>query len=60
MRDARDFSRGRLHGSPFDKIWSVGVDYRDERVDDESQWNGINLLGKTLDRVREELIQEES
>ena len=48
-----------VEGSPFDKIWGVGIDYRDRRVDDETQWNGLNLLGKTLDRVRKELLQEE-
>lgn len=44
-----------VEGSPFDKIWGVGIDYRDDRVDDETKWNGQNLLGKTLDRVRDEL-----
>lgn len=47
--------KGFIEGSPFDSIWGVKIRYDDPRIDDETQWDGLNLLGKVLDRVREEL-----
>ena len=44
--------KGFVEGSPVDKIWGVGISYESPNVDDENQWNGLNLLGKTLDKVR--------
>lgn len=47
--------KGFVEGSPIDRIWGVGIHYESPNIDDETQWNGLNLLGKVLDRVREEL-----
>lgn len=47
--------KGFVEGSPFDGVWGVKMDWRNPMVDDEANWNGLNLLGKTLDKVREEL-----
>lgn len=43
-----------VEASPYDHIWGIG---RDETtaLDDQSNWNGDNLLGKVLDEVRDEL-----
>ena len=41
--------------SPFDKIWGVGIDYRDMRIRDEENWKGQNKLGQCLDYVYNEL-----
>jgi ribA/ribD-fused uncharacterized protein len=41
-----------VEGSPFDGVWGVKIDYRDDIIDDESNWNGTNLLGKVLEKVR--------
>ena len=41
--------------SPYDRIWGVGLADDDPRIYDESQWLGLNLLGKLLMRVRETL-----
>jgi ribA/ribD-fused uncharacterized protein len=38
--------------SPWDSIWGIKLEQTDPRADDESQWNGLNLLGKVLDDVR--------
>jgi ribA/ribD-fused uncharacterized protein len=51
-----DFAdKGFVEGSPVDSIWGVGIDWRDPRIADEENWIGLNLLGKTLDRVRHTL-----
>ena len=51
--------KGFVEGSPIDGIWGVKVHYESPNIDDESNWNGLNLLGKTLDKVRIELLQNE-
>ena len=47
-----------VEGSPYDKIWGVGIRWDSNDIEDEKNWNGLNLLGKTLDRVRENLLLE--
>ena len=47
--------KGFVEGSPFDAIWGVKIDWRNPDIDDECNWQGQNLLGKVLDKVREEL-----
>jgi ribA/ribD-fused uncharacterized protein len=44
-----------VEGSPYDKIWGVGLQFDDERIEDEKNWNGENLLGKALMEVRSKL-----
>ncbi len=46
--------KGFVEGSPYDRIWGIGVHYNDAS-DDESTWRGENLLGKVLNEVREAL-----
>lgn len=41
--------------SPFDKVWGIGLSEDDSRAHYESQWLGLNLLGKLLTKLREEL-----
>lgn len=41
--------------NPKDTIWGIGLSERDDRIHDESQWRGLNLLGKTLMKVRKTL-----
>lgn len=43
-----------VEGSPYDKIWGIGVNFK-IASDDESTWKGKNLLGKVLDKVRDSL-----
>lgn len=45
-----------VEASPYDCIWGVGLGEADERIADENNWRGKNLLGKVLDRVRLELL----
>lgn len=37
-----------VEGSPVDKIWGIGIDYRSPKAQDESEWNGKNWLGECL------------
>ncbi len=46
-----------VEGSPYDGVWGVKMDYRNDKIDDESNWNGTNLLGKVLCRVRDYLLR---
>jgi ribA/ribD-fused uncharacterized protein len=41
--------------SPYDKIWGIGLADDHPFVENESKWRGLNLLGKVLMEVREEL-----
>ena len=49
-----------VEGSPFDEIWGVGIHWDDPKIDDESNWKGLNLLGKTLNKVQETIMNEEA
>jgi len=46
-----------VEGSPYDKIWGVGLKYDSEEILDEENWKGLNLLGKVLMKVRDEIKQ---
>jgi len=48
-----------VEGSPYDKKWGVGMRYTNPAIDDESNWEGKNLLGKVLDKVRKQLSSEQ-
>lgn len=44
-----------VEASPLDRIWGVGLSEEDPRIQDPATWRGLNLLGKVLTRLREEL-----
>lgn len=44
-----------IEANPKDTRWGIGLSAEDDRVLDESQWQGENLLGKVLMEVRKEL-----
>lgn len=48
-----------VEGSPYDKIWGVGIKWTDKAIADKDNWRGENLLGQVLDDVREKLKTEE-
>lgn len=41
-----------VEASPYDRIWGVGLSANDPKIFDKSQWQGLNLLGNVLMRVR--------
>jgi len=44
--------------SPFDLIWGCGLGENNPLIDDEINWIGKNLLGKVLDKVKQEILNE--
>ena len=42
-----------VEASPYDKIWGSGMGMNDSGVDDENNWRGMNLLGKTITNIRQ-------
>lgn len=48
-----------VEASPYDKIWGIGMNRTHKDRFDRSKWKGMNLLGKTLNRVRETLQRDE-
>jgi ribA/ribD-fused uncharacterized protein len=42
-----------VEASPYDKVWGIGLGTNDNRVLNESLWDGQNLLGKAIMDVRE-------
>jgi len=44
-----------VEASKSDTIWGVGLAASDPRILDRRNWRGLNLLGKTLTRVRDHL-----
>lgn len=47
-----------VEGSPVDGIWGVKVRWDDPKIADSTNWDGLNLLGKTLDAVRSYFLEE--
>jgi ribA/ribD-fused uncharacterized protein len=49
-----------VEASPHDLVWGIGLAADDPRASDRSQWQGLNLLGQILTRVREAILWEQS
>lgn len=60
LRDEILNTGGRVfvEGSPYDIIWGVGLHCTDEKILDESNWRGENLLGRALVVVRDRMRVE--
>jgi len=44
-----------VEASPYDKVWGVGLAADNQLILNEKNWRGLNLLGKALMKVREDL-----
>lgn len=44
-----------VEASPYDKIWGIGLAEDHKDAENPDKWKGLNLLGKVLMEVREEL-----
>lgn len=47
-----------VEGTPMDPVWGVMVHWKDDKILDEKNWRGQNLLGKVLMKVRQDLKNE--
>ncbi len=47
-----------VEASPLDKIWGIGLHYDDLLCDQSDNWQGLNLLGKVLNKVRATLLND--
>lgn len=45
--------------SPIDTIWGIGLAADAEDAQDRSKWLGQNLLGETLQKLRDDLLAEQ-
>lgn len=54
LLDTKD--RRLVEAAPWDKIWGSGLNAEDTA--NTRVWPGLNLLGQTLERVREVLVQQ--
>jgi ribA/ribD-fused uncharacterized protein len=59
----RDFllntkQRVLVEASPVDKIWGIGLSADDDKAENPTRWNGLNLLGFALMEAREKLRNE--
>lgn len=45
-----------VEASPFDRIWGIGFG-EENAPDDETLWEGMNLLGKVLTEIRDEYVK---
>lgn len=45
-----------VEASPYDGIWGIKLGMGDARLHDDTNWNGQNLLGKVITKVRETLL----
>eukprot|EP00808_Paulinella_micropora_P022444 g75123.t1 len=62
LHDALDGTGNKVlvEASPYDRIWGIGMLSSDPRAINMKQWEGLNLLGIALMRVRETLREEAS
>lgn len=52
-------NRQLVEASPLDRIWGIGLAPDDPAAQNPSRWRGLNLLGKVLMAVREQIKREE-
>ena len=45
-----------VEASPYDCIWGIGMSMEDPNVNNEHEWQGLNLLGNILTKLRDENI----
>ena len=41
-----------VEANPYDKIWAIGLSEDSKEAESEETWHGMNLLGKTLNKLR--------
>ncbi len=49
-----------VEASRYDRVWGIGIDWREPAADDPAQWRGANRLGKCLMAARRFISQRRS
>ena len=49
-------TRAIAEASKYNKFWTIGVNIDDAATMDRSKWNGKNMMGKLLMKIREEML----
>ena len=49
-----------VEASPYDQVWGIGLGEDNPKANNRATWDGLNLLGETLTRVREAIIYQQS
>jgi len=44
-----------VEAAAYDNIWAIGISEYDPKCEDPKNWKGLNLLGKILDAIRQNL-----
>lgn len=52
--------RALVEGSPYDRLWGVGITWDDPKIEDEQNWRGHNLLGQALVAARTVLAERDA
>ena len=52
-------TRSHIECNKYDKYWGIGLAITDPDAKSPDKWQGENMLGKILDRVRDDLILSE-
>lgn len=45
-----------VEASPYDKIWGIGKGVNVQEIDDPHCWDGLNMLGFAITKVRDKLM----
>jgi ribA/ribD-fused uncharacterized protein len=46
-----------VEGASYDRIWGVGLDWSDPKIENKANWRGQNLLGETLMTLRSIFVE---
>lgn len=49
-----------VEGSPYDRVWGVGLSWDDPAIEDATNWRGTNWLGECIMAVRDIVRREGS
>lgn len=49
-----------VESSPYDKVWGIGMGEYEDGIEDPKNWDGLNLLGEVLNKVKSKLLEPNS